>query len=782
VGNAILTDLLLADRVLFDPNSGDAPTGLGYIPAMPDGEFTQPVISARQYAETFMTAVDGPGSEGFFRANLVKALSAINAAPSLQPYSKISLMPASYANNIIEWPGARPEMLMKIANEHLAPKVIIQQRSADVLRYAGVATHPWKPGWKIELRGGYKAPTDEDTKAIAEMESFIANCAIDVTDVRERDAKRFRSFRNFLTAIVRDRFRYDFVTVWTDMDAQGRVRAFKAMPADRIRLTTVDGYQGDPNVFAVGLDDGGRVQREFTRNELFTCVYNERTDVDAMGYGYSEIEMALRIIQAFTDAFDMNADVFNKSAVPSGILMAKGWNNKQLEVLSAIWTNLKKGTSKSWALPAMGIPKDGDLEILDLSRLKDNDVYYENFINMLAGLYSTIYCFPVDRLGYKISGSGPDRTPEKDTTSGTIVDIADPGLAPLLDYIESMLNEYIIWTRYPNLQFRFQGKNPKEDARAYEAKMEAATYGEHRSLSDLPPLESLSTDKDHKELLQLLALAPVNPNVAPTWQQLVGAYMASKAQDKAADQQIDLQAHAAGVPPKPPGARMNGKTDPAKSEAHGATSGVRRDSKAEAAAKAFSSLYISRPVENAEEILNWAAAEGIPNLLLADDLHVTVAYSRQSVEWDMVGSGMKQLKVPNTSDRIVSYLGDEGAIVLKFTSPSLQSRWADILDAGASYDYPEYQPHITLSYRAPGLLADVIRPFKGPIVLGAERFAPINDTWKEQLAVGKTIEWNSVGNGIGVNDVIPEDEDEEDDTTGPGAGTRIINEGQNSKY
>lgn len=765
----------------FDPNDGKADEA-GYIPHQSDGAFTTPVISAQQYADVFMKAVDSPSSIEFMKAALAKA---INAAPSLQSFGKMSLMPESYANGIINWPGIPPEMLKKIAEDHLAPKVIIQQRIADVLRYASPATHPWKPGWKIEMREGFATATDEDMAEIKKMEAFIMNCCEGTRDVRQRDALGLKSFRNFLSSAVRDRLRYDLVSVWTDMDTQDKVRAFKVMPADRIRLTTADGYGGDKNIFAVGLDDGGRVQRGFTRKELFCSVYNDRSDVDAMGYGYPEIEMAMRIIQAFTDAFDMNADVFNKNSVPNGILMATGWNNKQIEVLNSIWSNLKKGTSKTWALPVMGLPKEGKLEILDLSRMKENDVYYENFINMLGGLYSTIFTFPPDRLGYRISGKGHDNKPEKDTTSGTIVDTADPGLAPLLDFLEGLINEYIVYSRNPKLQFRFQGKNPKEDARAYEAKMEAATYGERRALSDLPPLETLVKDKQHKELAALMAACPSDPNLAPVWTAMVQVVVAAKyAPEEAA-------------PPggKPPGARMNGKKDPAASEAHGHTSGVRRNSKAETS-KSLSTLYISRYVDNPEDILEWAAAEGIPNLLDPDDLHVTIAFSREAVDWDSVGIAPAELDIPASVSRRVEPLGDKGAVVLKFASSQLQTRWHKVMSAGASWDFDGFHPHVTLSYRAEGVNLDRVRPYTGPILLGREVFTPVDENW----ALGKTttyssvgdaeadmvlsikenadnnnpifdksIQLSSLGDGLGIEDTIPKsDEDDEDAKQGVG--------------
>jgi hypothetical protein len=735
----------------FDPNEGEINWDSGYIPSLESLGLGPMAIQARDakgYADILMTAM-GNENKSAFADSLAKANARASGAPDLQPYGKISIMPQTYTDGILQWQGIQPEMLLKIATDHLVIKAVVQQRIADVLRYANYATHPWKPGWKIEMREGSDSPSDQDKKEIQDMAQFISNCADGVKDARERDARHYRPLRNFLAAVVRDRFRYDFVSVWTDTDASGKVRGFKAMPADRIRYTVREGFRGDPAVFAVALDDGGRVMQAFNRRELFTVVYNERTDVDAMGYGYSETEMTWRIVRAFTDAFEMNADVFNKNAIPNGILMATGYNNKHVDALSQIWANLKKGTSKQWALPAIGVPKDGKLEILDLSRLKDNDVYFENFMNMLAGVYCAIVGFPVDRLGYNTSGKGPDNKPETDTTSGTIVDIADPGLPPLLSYIEDFINEYIVWTRNPKLQFRFQGKNPKEDARAYEAKMQAATYGERRALSDLPPLQSLAKGKEQKELAALMDLCPSDANMAPVWQNLVSAHLAAKQEAEAPQE-------------KPPGARMTEKKDPAKSEAHGHTSGVRRDSKKESK-KALSTLYVCRQVDNADDIIEWAESQGIRNLLNPGDLHVTIAYSKEPVDWDEMGTAPEELNVKASDDRSVSYLGDAGAFVLKFKSPDLTRRWHDLMARGASFDWPSFTPHITICYPPIDSQPDpaYITPYDGPILLGPEIFAPVNQDW----ALSRKGTLASFGRTPGL--VIPDDvSDEEEDDLG----------------
>jgi hypothetical protein len=702
----------------FDPNFIDPAT----VKSMPEGYYGAqfpsvsdfgPVTTADEYARIFTDAATGKSSFEQFCDGLSKS---IQSAPNLQTFAKFSITPNQSGANLIEWPGIPAPLLTKIADDNFFPKAVIQQRIADVLRYSERSSHPWRPGWQVTLKDGAKTPTKAEKDRILEAEYFIANCAFGVKNARQRDSLGYRPFRNFLAAFVRDRFRYDFVTVYTDTDTRDQVQAFKVFPAERVRLATARGYNDDPEIFAVGLDDGFTVKQQFTRKQLFCAVQNERSDPDWSGYGYSEVEQCLRILQGLTDCWDTMADLFNKNAIPNGILMAEGmWGPRQLEIMSAIWSNLRKGVSKNQALPVMSLPKDGGLTVLDLHEMKDNAAYYAPWINMATSLYCVISAFPVDRLGYDTSGMGTTSTPDPAISSGTIVDNDDPGLPPLLSFIANTLNEYIIETRYPDLMFRFRGANPKEDAREYESRMQAATWGEARALSDLLSLEKLAQDPEQEAIMKYMELCPISPIQAAVYQNIITALIAGKNQVKAAEEKAD-------------GATMTNKIDPAKSEAHGGTSGIRRDSAAEKK-KSMTPLYVCRYVDNAEDILNWARGQGVLNLLQPEDLHCTIAYSRAPVLWEKMDDAPEEINIPKGGTRIVDYLGDEGALVLKFSSANLTNRWLSLINNGASWDHEGFQPHITLSYNAGGLDVTAVVPYNGPILLGEEVFAPLDEDW-----------------------------------------------------
>lgn len=154
-------------------------------------------------------------------------------------------------------------------------------------------------------------------------------------------------------------------------------------------------------------------------------------------------------------------------------------------------------------------------------------------------------------------------------------------------------------------------------------------------------------------------------------------------------------------------------------------------------AKPATPLYASRAVTNAKAIIDWARSQGFKSTLKPEDLHVTIAYSRDAVDGAALPKDAASLTASG-GKRSVEPLGEEGAVVLKFNSPELQARWKAYRAAGASWDYDAYTPHVTITYDGKGVDLAKVQPYTGPIELGAEQQEPLNvnkkDDYKESSA------------------------------------------------
>jgi phage-related protein (TIGR01555 family) len=144
-------------------------------------------------------------------------------------------------------------------------------------------------------------------------------------------------------------------------------------------------------------------------------------------------------------------------------------------------------------------------------------------------------------------------------------------------------------------------------------------------------------------------------------------------------------------------------------------------------------LYVQRKLLNAAEFISWAKGQGFETTTPADDLHVTITFSRTPVDWMKMGTAWEgddkgNLTVPPGGARLVERLGDKGAVVLLFSSSSLSWRHEEMKRNGASFDFDEYQPHVTITYQAPaGLDLAKVEPFRGKLVFGPEIFEELSE-------------------------------------------------------
>lgn len=137
------------------------------------------------------------------------------------------------------------------------------------------------------------------------------------------------------------------------------------------------------------------------------------------------------------------------------------------------------------------------------------------------------------------------------------------------------------------------------------------------------------------------------------------------------------------------------------------------------------SLYVCRRLLNAGAVREWAKEQGFSSALPAGDMHVTVAYSKEPVDWSMIDPQTDAIAVPAGARAMHRF--DGGATVLTLESADLTRRHQALRDAGASWDYPDYKPHVTITYDAGDVELDAIEPYRGPLIFGPEELAEVNE-------------------------------------------------------
>lgn len=149
-------------------------------------------------------------------------------------------------------------------------------------------------------------------------------------------------------------------------------------------------------------------------------------------------------------------------------------------------------------------------------------------------------------------------------------------------------------------------------------------------------------------------------------------------------------------------------------------------------------LYVHRKLLNTADLIDWAKAQGFTSTIAADDLHVTVTYSKEPVDWMKMGGFWGWTGdngnhiVPPGGPRLIERFG-EGAVVLVFFSGHLEQRHREMREAGASWDHAGYYPHVTISYDAGELDLAKVEPYRGELRFGPEIFEPIVEDWQAQI-------------------------------------------------
>jgi hypothetical protein len=144
-------------------------------------------------------------------------------------------------------------------------------------------------------------------------------------------------------------------------------------------------------------------------------------------------------------------------------------------------------------------------------------------------------------------------------------------------------------------------------------------------------------------------------------------------------------------------------------------------------------LYVARDVLNGDEIIKWAKAQGFNKCVSPDDMHVTIAYSKRKVNWNDIPDSFDHVQSKDDGERHIEKLGEGEAVVLRFENADLSRRWQEIMDAGASWDWESYKPHVTITYDGKTMDIDDIEPFTGVIKLGPEKFEELNPSWASTI-------------------------------------------------
>jgi hypothetical protein len=448
-------------------------------------------------------------------------------------------------------------------------------RQDQVANFAKRPSYPGDCGFKIRMKDEEAKPSKAAIKAMRALEDIILRCGVGPNPGRARPG-----FDHYLRMLTRDGLTLDAMATELRPDRKGRLFDFWAIDGATIRHAAPsyeanqaaktgygnfagivgDGYGGvvvpsDAEIAFVQVVQG-QPQAEFTQDELAYWIRNPRTDLEANGYGESELELLIEVITGYLNGMSYNTRYFTSGNIPEGVLSVVGkYSKDNLDAFIRYWNSMVQGVANAHRIPIMGM---ADGKGLDWTPIKANnrEMQFSEWLDFLTTITCAIYRIDREELGFgnkakgEAGGLGGDGNNDTTLTHSQI-----KGLRPLLMRIQNGINEDVI-AKLPgaeDFEFVFTGIEPdQEDKKIDRAqKMIAAglaTPNEERAKFDME-----AVPEDH-----LWGDAPGNATLYQAWSMWLQASTEAASGGDEGDPNADPDAEGDAAAPGQPGAAPKG--------------------------------------------------------------------------------------------------------------------------------------------------------------------------------------------------------------------------------
>lgn len=328
-------------------------------------------------------------------------------------------------------------------------------------------------GFEVRLRDPKEVPTKKQQEVIRALETFLENCGYENDNTTD-------DFDTFIRKIVRDSLTYDQACFEILPDRKGRPAKILAVDAATIRAAS-ENYQGgslwanDPpknseEVKWVQIIDNAIVAW-FTANELAFGVRNPRSHINLQPYGFSELEQLIQQITSHLYAEEYNSKFFSQGGTTKGIINLKAepngiGNKEQLQSFKRQWRAQVNGIEGSWKTPVVQVPNG--IEYINVSQ-SNRDMEFNQWMNYLINIVCAVYAIDPAEINFANNGgAGGQSSVFENSQEQKLKNSKDKGLKPLLRFIETVINKWIISRFSQDYVFSFTGLDEQSESEKAE--------------------------------------------------------------------------------------------------------------------------------------------------------------------------------------------------------------------------------------------------------------------------------------------------------------------------
>ena len=324
-------------------------------------------------------------------------------------------------------------------------------------------------GFEIRLRDPQAVPTKKQQEIISALETFLENCGY-------KYDTSIDDFDTFIRKIVRDSLTYDQACFEIVPDRKGKPAQVLAVDAGTIRAAS-DNYDGETTwskmqpsskdkVAWVQVIDG-TIVAWFTADELAFGVRNPRSNINLQPYGFSELEQLITQITSHLYAEEYNSKFFSQGGTTKGIINLKAdpngvGNKEQLASFKRQWRAQVNGMSGAWKTPVLQIPQG--IEYINVSQ-SNRDMEFNQWMNYLINIVCAVYAIDPAEINFANNGGAAGQSSVfENSQEQKLKNSKDKGLKPLLRFVETIINKYIISRFSQEFVFAFAGLDEQSES------------------------------------------------------------------------------------------------------------------------------------------------------------------------------------------------------------------------------------------------------------------------------------------------------------------------------
>lgn len=397
------------------------------------------------------------------------------------------------------------DLLRRMAKANVIALSIILTRVNQCAQFAKPQRTKYDMGYKVQLRNQRRSPDKSELEKIHQLEMMILN-----TSSVEKAFKR-EDFEVFLRKFVRDSMTIDQAAFeiinrrnkepyeWYAVDAGTFRLALHARelqePGDiestsPIRWTkeTIgkETLRSDSTYVQVWED---RVIEEFNELELGFLMRNVDSDINANGYGVSELEVLVHHVTAQLWQEQYNRNFFKQGSAIKGIInVPLNVPDDMLEGFKREWHSQVSGVNNSWRTPIIRTEK---LNFTSLHQ-SNREMEWQAYSDYLIRCHGAIFCIDPYEFGFDIkTGTGPSQNAPlfESSNESKVKWSKDRGLKPLLSAIERTMNQNILWRIDPRFELVLTGLDSKTEEATVELKTKE--LGNYKTVDEVRAEENL---------------------------------------------------------------------------------------------------------------------------------------------------------------------------------------------------------------------------------------------------------------------------------------------------